>query len=991
MLGLVISLAGCAERGEEPVEAPQAAAPPTQPAAPDFDALFDSTTLDTLVEGADADTAQAFRARLEATDPNGDPNGTLSTLDTLDAEVDAVFQADTPIRGELLAQRAYAEFILGRFDAADANLDEALPYFATMDLQRSSPYLDILGLKANVLAQTGQPEAGLEILKSARETRIGAQGERAPKVGQDNLNIAAALYRMGRYDESLEWIDKAVAVSALHVDPGAPQSVENHVTNLSSLSAIATTAGQTDRALHAAREAALLARESLADDSPTLGLALSNYGYALNGAARYAEAEDMLRSAVEARRKQLGDTHYRVATTLSNLASAITYQGRHAEAEAVYMQAFAILDALGEEQLAYSGMILDNAAKAAADQGNHSLAETRFRDAIDRLTRALSAEHGRVGLARMTLAETQLALGNVESALANIDTALPVIADAYEEDTGYPTKARTVRALVLSSSDPDAALADARAELDTIRRGLTERRFDAGRLSEAAQGAEMPLSQIATVAARARDANTLFDALQLHTLSDMSESDHRTAMRTVLSDPDVRSRIETLRQARERRLSAETALSEALAKNDVAAAQERRAEIDRLREEIATMDAALPAPGGDGRTALSLVGLAEAQAALEPSEALLVVTVAGGPKAMLLRPRDVLWRAADTTSARAVAEARSAIRDTLAGAEPMTAAHPGLDTLADVLGPEIGRALAGVEMLYIVQSGFLPDLPPSLLRDPAEPSRFLGERVAITQLPGVASLLTPPLGRDGPGGRYLGVGDPVLGEDESAPGADSQPLSAAAAAGVYLRSGSVEPTALKTLPRLPHTRDEIQAIAATFPRGRRTVLLGEAATEARLRRSALGEASVITFATHGLLPGETDGNREAALVLTPPETPADPEDDGLLMASEISQLSLDQPLVFLSACNTAGAGRSGRAFSGLPEAFFAAGARGVVASHWPVRDDAAALLSARTIALTSEGVPVAEALRRAQKELRESDLRGADHPAVWAPFAVIGR
>ena len=96
---------------------------------------------------------------------------------------------------------------------------------------------------------------------------------------------------------------------------------------------------------------------------------------------------------------------------------------------------------------------------------------------------------------------------------------------------------------------------------------------------------------------------------------------------------------------------------------------------------------------------------------------------------------------------------------------------------------------------------------------------------------------------------------------------------------------------------------------------------------------------MLHFATHGLLPHETAsiaaGLAEAALLLTPPDAASD-EDDGLLTASEVTLLKLNADWVIMSACNTGGGDKSGEALSGLARAFFYAGARALLASHWYV-------------------------------------------------------
>jgi CHAT domain-containing protein len=140
--------------------------------------------------------------------------------------------------------------------------------------------------------------------------------------------------------------------------------------------------------------------------------------------------------------------------------------------------------------------------------------------------------------------------------------------------------------------------------------------------------------------------------------------------------------------------------------------------------------------------------------------------------------------------------------------------------------------------------------------------------------------------------------------------------------------------------------------------------------------------------------GDLSGLTEPALVFTPPRE-ASALDDGLLTASEAAKLNLAADWVILSACNTAsGDGTPGAdGLSGLARAFFYAGARTLLVSHWPVRDDAAARLTTRTFAnLKAEpDLGKADAYRRAVLDMiadeRDPSLA---HPAIWSPFVVVG-
>lgn len=119
------------------------------------------------------------------------------------------------------------------------------------------------------------------------------------------------------------------------------------------------------------------------------------------------------------------------------------------------------------------------------------------------------------------------------------------------------------------------------------------------------------------------------------------------------------------------------------------------------------------------------------------------------------------------------------------------------------------------------------------------------------------------------------------------------------------------------------------------------VKLRKEASETNVKRMPLADYRVVYFATHGLVAGDIKGLAEPSLALTIPPEPSD-LDDGLLTESEVAQLKLNADWVVLSACNTAAGDKPGaEALSGLARAFFYAGARALLVSHWSVASDAA--------------------------------------------------
>jgi CHAT domain-containing protein len=260
-------------------------------------------------------------------------------------------------------------------------------------------------------------------------------------------------------------------------------------------------------------------------------------------------------------------------------------------------------------------------------------------------------------------------------------------------------------------------------------------------------------------------------------------------------------------------------------------------------------------------------------------------------------------------------------------------------------------------------------------------------RMAITTVPSVQAFADlrglPPSSAPRP---VAGFGNPAF--DGAGDG------SGLAALAQHCRAdGSTAPELLRGLAPLPGTATELQQAASALGGTAADLHLGRSASEAALRSLPLDQYRVLYFATHGLLPGELRCRAEPGLALSPPDRPAANADaDGLLEASEIALLRLDADLVVLSACNTAGGDGDfgGEALSGLARAFFQAGARSLLVSHWQVDSVATTRLMTTLFGRAggSGGGGTAEALRQAQLAMLGD--RQTAHPYFWAAFTLVG-
>lgn len=337
------------------------------------------------------------------------------------------------------------------------------------------------------------------------------------------------------------------------------------------------------------------------------------------------------------------------------------------------------------------------------------------------------------------------------------------------------------------------------------------------------------------------------------------------------------------------------------------------------------------------------------------------------------------------------------------------------------------KELTGGKELLIVPSGALTQLPFEVMvtKAPEEAASrtnayraasWLGVQQAITILPSVSSLevLRKRGGKSKAARPFAGFGNPLLdGNGEGDPRAKAArerqqcrppskehgDIRSVAPASLEVPTealfiGSVADTgALRRQTPLPETADELCTVARDLG-AESDLWLGSRMTERAIKALSasqkLKDYRILHFATHGLVAGDLNG-AEPSLMFTPPKSPTE-EDDGLLTASEAAQLELDADWVVMSACNTAaGDAEDAEALAGLTRAFFYAGARSLLVSHWAVNSDAAVEITtgAFTAMTADPKIGRAEALRRSLKSLIAKGGVAA-HPAIWAPFVLVG-
>jgi len=683
-----------------------------------------------------------------------------------------------------------------------------------------------------------------------------------------------------------------------------------------------------------------------------------------------------------------------------NLQAAMALRtGAIEVADASASEALRLIDALPGAPPAWRPEILLTLGRVSGAKGRISAAETY-------LTTALAFQRANIGDGQRSLA------------------ILAALGEAYEREAMYTSALVTFR--------------DFAAVLDRWSAAEPPRIPDEWLLPYA-RATAVQLSRMTEVESREALLDEAFQLIQRALPERLAMTADQIGRERERLDPDYAQLRESLRTARRERDLARLSLaietqrpdrSRSRIEEEALEAEHRDAQFryDAARQNLALRHAAVQdlmvAPGIQARAV---------RAQLLSEEALIQYLIGENDSFALVVRRDRIELVALPTTRRSVLDSDiSELRRGLEGAEGP--ARPFDFSLArhlsDQLVAPLMSALQGARQLQVVTGGALSSLPFALLPDPSQSSealagpRWLVERYVINHTPSIASFHSqrsqtgarvsqarPALAigisqwNDSPGRltRSQSPSPPPKPSDDrgirsaSRPGGDSRAEADSALDRLSLRCQDgrpLEAALLAALPPLPGIDNELSTLARVL-RARGSTLtqrVDQQATEQSFRSETLSRYGLLYFATHAVLPGTTRCLNEPALALSATSGGGSRADDGLLEASEVSTLRLEADLVVLSACNTATRARalSGESLTGLAQAFFSAGARRVLATHWPVDSRWTAELMESVFSFQRENdySDIADSLRDAQiRMLRAPETR---HPWFWAGFTVLG-
>ena len=884
---------------------------------------------------------------------------------------------------------------------------------------------------ASMHSSQGQYTQAEQLFKRALTIREKSLGPEHPDFAT-SLNGLARLYRrQGQYVQAEPLFKRALAILEKSLGPEHPAVAES----LSSLAGLYAEQFRNAQAEPLYRRALAIFERSLGGDHTKYADTLDSLAWLYHSQGQYAQAEPLYSRALAIREKSLGADHPIFAASLNSLASLYHSQGQYAQAEPLYKRALAISEkSLGPDHPKVATG-LNNLASFYDTQLQYPQAESLFKRALAIREKSLGADHPDVAHVLNQLGNIYYTQGQYVEAEPLYKRALAIQEKSLgPDDPHLANNLRDLAGVYFSLGQYVQALPIVRRASAVYRQRIVSAGFNDSSSREAFMGGGAfygHLSLLALNPNKEPSTQVTDEALQIVQLAQASGTASaiaKMAARFASGSDAVALLAKRKQDAAERRNMAEaqmvSATSQPPDKRDLAKEQRLREELSRTTKEIEAIDAELTKrfPAYQELTRPAPILVSKIQSLLDNDEAMLIYALgdfaAGDNSYIWVVTREKASFMQLPVKFKDIGAQVSKIRDQMEIDNRGGKAKVSVDILHDlyknIFAPVLPE-LAGINHVMVVPSGPLQSLPFGMLVSEAPPQitvdedyrkvEWLSKRYAFSVLPSVSSIqafrqFAKLKSASEP---FAGFGDPVIGEGGSATRIARSKIDVA---GVFRNSVGVRGPAglenaevadvdtIRRAPRLPETADELRSMAKILKASSQSIWLQDRATETQVKTMDLSNYRIIAFATHGVMAGELKGIGEAGLILTPPKT-GTVEDDGYLAASEIAKLNLNAEWVVLSACNTAAPdGTPGaEGLSGMAKAFFYAGARSLLVSHWPVESVSTVQLTTVMLQEFEANPKVSKAQAQRKAILALMNTPGHPeyaHPLYWAPFVVVG-
>jgi tetratricopeptide (TPR) repeat protein len=327
---------------------------------------------------------------------------------------------------------------------------------------------EVLLAAARLSELTGAYQDALELFKDAAVAAEAGRDDATAALARNGL-VWVTGERLGRYGEAQDLAREAEAKVERLGNRGELIRADLDA----KMSALLVEQARFAEAEQRSRHALEIRQKNLPPDDPAIASSLGDLADVLAETSRWDDAIPYYRKALAVAEHALGPDHSHVASLRINLASALRYKGDTAGSLAELAKARTITErALGPEHPQLATIALDTGT-ALLDTHKPAEALAQFERARDLWTRTLGADHPNVGTAEYKIGEVALAEGHPDDAIRSYQRALDIWQTKLGPD--HPSLASALDGLAraqLARKQPAAALAFYERALALLEKSL---------------------------------------------------------------------------------------------------------------------------------------------------------------------------------------------------------------------------------------------------------------------------------------------------------------------------------------------------------------------------------------------------------------------------------------------------------------------------------------------------------------------------------------
>ena len=318
---------------------------------------------------------------------------------------------------------------LGKLHYDRGNYDEAQPLFErTIIIYEKADGLEkpeaaaVLNNLALLHHARGEYDRAQSLFERALAIDEKAYGGEHPEVARDVSNLAGLYYDRGHYDRAQSLFERALTIDEQVYGGDHPEVAKD----LANLAGVYYILGEYAQAKLFYERALAIDETVYGNRHPEVAKDLNNMAQLYNVLGNYEKAQSLYQQSLDINEKIYGQNHSSVATVLNNLAELHGKMGHYDKAAPLYERALAIYKKNHGENHPHVATVLNNLGGINYASGNYTKAKALYEEALAIDRDYYGDEHPRVAIRLNNLAELYSITGDYGQAQSLYERALLV-------------------------------------------------------------------------------------------------------------------------------------------------------------------------------------------------------------------------------------------------------------------------------------------------------------------------------------------------------------------------------------------------------------------------------------------------------------------------------------------------------------------------------------------------------------------------------------